>query len=293
MASDYFRNATNADPRFANAYGYLAATYFWADPPWNNLWVFLPQARTVALQALDLDDTLPEPHLALGVYYGLHEWNWNRALKEDQRAVELDGSSFCHLCYAELLRVMGRTNQALQEIYQARKLDPNSRIINVRLIHYLTCARQYSNALTQIDKVEAMQAAGNMWWDRKELFLALGQIDNALEAERRARIADGDSITNVERNIDELRSAVAVEGMKAIWRPELEYSKQHSYILDQACCHAQLGNTNEALGLLDKILEQHNTDLNGLTFGIMTDWRLDPLRSHPRFHEILRKMHFE
>ena len=294
FACELFNKAIAADTNFASAYGYLAATYFWSDDSWNPGWIFLPQAKTVALRALALDDGLAEPHLALGWYHAISEWNWSEAEKEDKRAVALNGSSpFCHLCYAELLRVIGRNNEALDQIYQAKSLDPYSRIINVRLIHYLTCARRFKDALTQIDQAIAMEAVGDMSWDRRDLFLALGQVDKAIDAERDGRIAQGDPRDKVEHDVANKRLSMPVEGAKVIWRPELQYYQQNQQNDDgysKAGCYAQLGDTNAALACLEKLLKEHSTMI---TFNIMGDWRLDPIRSEPRFHAILRTMHLE
>ena len=152
LAANYFQHAIQADTNFAQAYGFLAATYFWSDGSWNPGWKLLPQAKDVALQALALDQSLAEPHLALGWYLTLQEWAWSDAEKEYQRAIKLNPTSaFCQLSYAEFLRVAGRMPEALKEINEAKVLDPHSRIINIRLPAYLADARQFTNALAQID----------------------------------------------------------------------------------------------------------------------------------------------
>jgi serine/threonine protein kinase len=291
VASDYFKKAIQADPNFASAYGYLAATYFWEDEPWNPDWKFLPQAKTVALQALALDETLAEPHLALGWYYGMGEWNWSEAEKHDKRAVALNRASpFCHLCYAELLRMAGRTDEALAQINHAKNLDPHSRIINVRLVHYLICARRFNQALDQIDQAIAMEAAYDFSWDRTEIFLALGQTAKALDGMHDSLIADGVPIENVEREVADAKQAVPVEGIKAVWRLRLKHDKQQADGYHEACCYAQLGETDRAFDRLDKLLKAHDTEL---TFNIMADWMLDPIRPDPRFRDIMKAMNFE
>ena len=291
-ANELFKQAIAADPNFGAAHGYLAATYFWSDDSWNPHWQFLPKAKVTAEKALKLDDTLAEPHLALGWYYGMGEWNWKVALKHEERAVELNPSSFCHLCYAELLRVVGRTNEALPQILQAKNLDPHSRIINVRLIHYFTNARQFDKALAQIDEAVAMQGEkeADAVWDRRDLFLALHRIDDALEAERAGRIAQGESKDSVDRDIADLKLLPPTKAEKVIWRRILDWNKQHGDLYEETCCHAQLNEPDQAFTCLMSLLQKHDTSL---TFGIMTDWQLDPLRADPRFHDILRKMNLE
>jgi serine/threonine protein kinase len=296
QAADYLEKAVKADPNFAEAYSYLAATYFWGGfDDWNPHWEFTPRAREAALRALKLDGTLAEPHLALG-WYQAWEWNWREAEKETRRAVELNRSSpFCHLCYAELLRVIGRTDEALRQINLARQLDRHSRVINVRLIHYLTDAHRFKEALAQIQEciaMEAMTESAGVAYDRRDLFLALRESDKAIEAERDARIAQGEPKAKVEEDEAAKMRAPPAERAALIWRPSLEWNQQQgdAYLYDQACCHAQLGEDDEAFACLSKLLERRDT---GLTFNIMGDWKLDPLRSHPRFHAILKAMHLE
>jgi serine/threonine protein kinase len=296
VASDYFEKAIREDTNFALAYGYLAATYFWADDGWNPGWQLLPKAKDVAEKALKLDDRLAEPYLALGWYYGMGEWKWKEALKQDKRAVEFNSSSaICHLCYAELLRMAGKTNEAFTEISKAKNLDQNSPIINVRLVHYLTCVGRFNDALTQIENARIMEAWPNavqVAWERRDLYLALGEADKAIEAERDGRIADGQPRAEVEQDTAAKMRSPPAERAALLWRGRLDWDKKQgdAELYDQACCHAQLREYDEALECLSTLRDRHDT---GLTFMIMTDWELDPLRSDRRFHDILKKMHFE
>ena len=293
MAANYFQRAIQADANFAQAYGYLAATYFWEDDDWNPGWTFLPQAKTMALQALALDDTLAEPHLALGWYHAMREWNWSEAEKEDKRAVALNpSSSFCHLCRAELLRVMGRMDEALAQIYEAKRLDPHSRIINVRLVHYLIHARKFNEALAQLDQAIAMEATtgAEVNWIRRDIYLALGKIDEAFAEEAAGRTAIGQPQDEIARDVARAKPMTPAEKAKFMWRGRAGWDKQHGVLYDEACCLAQLGEADAALVCLQELLDRHDTEL---TFSVMTEWKLDPLRNDPRFHAILKTMRLE
>ena len=197
LAADYFKRAIQADTNFAQAYGYLAATYFWTDEGWNPGWRFLPQAREFALQALSLDESLAIPHLALGWYHTMREWAWSDAEKRIKRAIQLNPSSaFCHLSYAEFLRLAGRLPEALQEITAAKTLDPHSGIINIRLAAYLADARQYAKALIQIDQLAAMvgpdRVPAYVHYVQKDVLCALERFGEAIESELKARTAMGE-----------------------------------------------------------------------------------------------------
>ena len=292
QASDCFQLAIQADTNYAQAYGYLSATYFWGGMGnWNPNWEFLPRAREVALQALKLDDSLAEPHLALGWYHVLREWNWGEAEKEDKRAIALNGSSpFVHLCYAEFLKVAGRMPEALDELNKARALDPHSRIINMRLACHLANARQFTNALGQIERVQAMEPSSEISEFKQYVFCALGRFEDVIEAERATRTHSGESPQAIDRELGELKRALESEGSKAYWRREVENAKKGNDIYSQACCYAQYGDTEAALACLEKAVKERNV---WLTFMVKTDWMIDPVRSARRFHAISKTMHFE
>ena len=62
-STEFFEKAVELDPGYAEAYAALAASHILSLPTHN----FMPQARTAALRALELDDTLAEGHAALAM----------------------------------------------------------------------------------------------------------------------------------------------------------------------------------------------------------------------------------
>ncbi|MFQ5777854.1 MAG: protein kinase, partial [Terriglobia bacterium] len=73
----YFQQAIEIDPDYAPAYAGMARAY-------SVLGVFgglvpsetHPKAKTAALKALELDDTLAQAHVALGMTMLLYDWDW-------------------------------------------------------------------------------------------------------------------------------------------------------------------------------------------------------------------------
>ena len=88
-AIEYFEQAIGKDPGFALAYTGLADSYV---VPANRIEprVAMPKAKTAALQALAIDDTLAEAHTSLARVLQVYEWNWTDAEKEFKRAIELN-----------------------------------------------------------------------------------------------------------------------------------------------------------------------------------------------------------
>jgi serine/threonine protein kinase/Tfp pilus assembly protein PilF len=291
-AVECFHSAIEADPRFGGAYGYLAAAYFWSSGDgWNPDFIYLTKAKEIAGQALALDKSLPEPHLALGWHHALKEWAWRDAETEYLRAIQLNrSSSFCHLCYGEFLRMAGRTSEALEEIKTAKALDSHSVIINIRRASYLVDARDYEGALTQVKLVRTMHPSRDIGWVESGALCALGRYEEAVEAERKSLVASGKSEDWLRQHADPLKSAVESGGANAYWSAKLEQAKTTHDLYTQACCWAQLGETNKAIAVLTTAAGQTNVLL---TFHVATDWRLDPVRKDPHFRPILHTMHLD
>ncbi len=90
-ATDYFNQAVEKDPHYAQAYAGLADTYNFLGesgytPPqqvWQN-------AKSAAMQAVKLDDALPEAHISLGLVRESYDWDWSGAESEFKRAIQLN-----------------------------------------------------------------------------------------------------------------------------------------------------------------------------------------------------------
>ena len=133
-AVDLYNKALQIDPRYARAFAGLADCYFAAAS-----WRFIdgedgiPKAREFAMRALEIDDSLPEPHATMGPLLVL-EMKYDQAERELKRAISLNPDySTAHLWYAFYLRVVGRLSEGLKENARACELDPLS---TLNMWHY-------------------------------------------------------------------------------------------------------------------------------------------------------------
>ena len=158
QAAEYFQQATAQDPSYARAYAGLAETYGLMST-WNQVRSneFMPKARTAALRALALNESLPDAHAALALIAENYDYDWQTAEKEFRRAIQLDPSNAtAHQWYAEFLSWEGRFDEALAESERARQLDPLSLIIATDHASILYFARQYDQAILQCRTVLEM-----------------------------------------------------------------------------------------------------------------------------------------
>ena len=147
----YFQQAIAYDPDYALAYAGLADSYH-ALPELTTVAVgeALPKARTAALKALELDESLAEAHSALGTIKEDYDWDWTGAEEQYNRAIELNpGNSAARAFYSNLLLEEGRFPEALSEARTAQQLDPLSVLANDNLSAVLYFSGEYDQCIDQ------------------------------------------------------------------------------------------------------------------------------------------------
>ena len=156
---ELFKQAIAKDNSFAPAYAGLAATYAYVSATFPNLDRRddqLEEMRTAAEKAIELDPLLAEGHAALGMAYA-RDGNWEQSEKSFRRAIELDPSrSDSHGDFAmNLLLVLGRTNEALQQLRLAESTDPQSPQIQYSLSYGLISTARYDEAARLCEEMPA------------------------------------------------------------------------------------------------------------------------------------------
>ena len=289
-AIEYFQQATKMDPNYAPAYAGLANSYTlltaYSSVSAN---LYMPQARAAALRALELDDGLAEAHTALALIVQNHDWDWQTSEKEYRRAIELNPNyATAHHWYAEHLMRLGRFDEALSESERARQLEPLSLIIatdNGAILYY---SRQYDRAITQFRTVLRKDPK----FGQANGLITFAYVEKAMFAQALAN-------TEMRRlyygEAPWYWSALAYiygrAGQPERARHELEKLQEVSRHeqLDQAImlwAHLGMGDKEEALADLEKAYSEH--------FNVLTTLKVepgfDPLRSDPRFQDLLRRV---
>src|SRR5260370_9030518 len=159
QAIEYFQQAITKDPNYARAFAGFADSYALVSsyrfPPQQQL---MPSARTAALRALQIDDSLAEAHTSLALITENYDWDWQTAEKEYRRAIQLDPNyATAHHWYAEYLSFQGRFDESFRESEPARQLGPLSLIIAADNGAILYFYRQYDRAIEQFRAVLEME----------------------------------------------------------------------------------------------------------------------------------------
>ena len=184
-ARELFQKAVDLNDR--NAAGYAGLSY--ANTMLGMLGALpgqeaYPRAEAAALNALRLDDSLVEAHLALGIVRGVWQWDFDAAESEVDRAIELDPShAQPRMIRALLLNARGRADEALAEARLALDLDPVSPQVNSILGVLLVAAGQPEAAIDQLRAtIELEPRLFKAYVGLVHAYLATGRPDEALAA---------------------------------------------------------------------------------------------------------------
>ena len=158
---DMFSRATELDTLYAQAYAGLSVAvalspYFEHTPVAQAS----KEATRAAERALHLDATLAQPHIALGL---IHEYayEWERAGKEFQKAVALDGHDVeARVQYGRLLLFRDRPKEALGQLLAARNEDPASALVSSWVAYSYYVLRQQDSALVESTRASHFPEAG-------------------------------------------------------------------------------------------------------------------------------------
>jgi eukaryotic-like serine/threonine-protein kinase len=287
-AADYFNQAVQKDPRYALSYAGLADTYSLLGdyylPP-SEAW---PKAKAAAMQALEIDGTLPEAHTSLALVKEHFEWDWSGADSEFRRAIELNpNSATAHQWYGDYLANMGRPEDGLRETRRAQELDPLSLMINTTLGWQLYLARRSDQAIEQLRKVLDIDAkftpARRML---EEVYAQSGRQKEAVA--ERAKILSLSGSPEFAASIEEDFSKSGYKGVLQSWLDGLTEISKHGYVSAYSIAegYMRLGQKDRAFEWLEKAYEDHDSGL----VSIAVEPVFDPIRSDPRFKDIVRRM---
>jgi TolB-like protein/DNA-binding winged helix-turn-helix (wHTH) protein/Tfp pilus assembly protein PilF len=288
----YFEKATHEDPHYALAYAALADCYsiagatIFATLPVREA---APKAREAAKHALDLDPGLAEAETALATSKFNYDWDWPGAEEGFQRAIQLNPSyATAYQRYSLYLMAMGRFQDSLQQISQARELDPFSISINFSLGWRLYMARQYDRAIEQLRNTLEMDSSyelahlvlGQAYEQKSEFEKAIPELRLAVDLSHRAplmmsALAHADARAGKRQEAERLLDELSTRSLK-------NYVSPYYF----AVAYSGLGKNDQAMEFLRKAFDDRS---NGMVF-MKVEPLLDTLRPDPRFLALEQKV---
>lgn len=288
----FFEQAIAREPTYALAYSGLADAYairgFRGDIRSTDA---LLRAKAAALKAIELDETLAEPHSSLAFIAETHEWDWATAEKEYKRALELNpGDARAHHWYAGYLIYVGRFEEGIAEARRARELDPLSSLVNNALAGRLLVAGRLNEAIQQVratldldpNFAAAHQTLGWIYLNQQKPAEAVHEFETAVKLA-------GHEETDFQLD---LGFAYAVAGNRTgalAILATLKDGYRHRSVPPGSIgiLYGALGELDRAFVWLDKAYAERDPEL---TYLKVPGRRFEPLRHDPRFAQLVRRV---
>jgi TolB-like protein/cytochrome c-type biogenesis protein CcmH/NrfG len=290
---DAYRNAVRKDPSYALAYAGLASGYaLLGQVPYDDMppMQAKPKAREAAERALQLDPQLGEAHSVLANVSFSYDWDFDAAEREFQRALALgQNDPTAHQWHSHYCVVRNRLQQALEENSRTLALDPVSPLFNTTRAEIYYNARQFDAAIAQARRtIEQYPTYPLAYIWLGSAYREVKMYKDALEQFAQAGKLSGNhpAITALYGH------ALALSGDSAGARralADLQHLSKTRYVsaLYFAGVYTGLGEKSMALDWLDKAYKERNDRLVYLNVDPMAD----PLRSEPRFQDLMKRLH--
>ena len=288
-AVEYFSQAIERDPSYAQAYSGLADSYAllgdWEYGVFSPTEA-LPRAKAAAVKALQLDDTLGEAHTSLAFCLDVFDWDWKSADTEFRRAIELDpGYATAHHWYAWHLSLLGKNDEAIAEMRKAHNVDPLSLIINAELAELLLMSHLTDQSIDQSRKTLDLDVSFPLAHNQLGVaYLQQQKPEDAIAELRKAvQLSAGNPTctANLARAYaargDTNQALQLLDGLK---QPRGSYSNASEI----ATVYAALGDRDQAMTWLNRAYQDRFNPSVLLRPGF------DPLRADTRFQDLERRV---
>jgi TolB-like protein/DNA-binding winged helix-turn-helix (wHTH) protein/Tfp pilus assembly protein PilF len=284
-AGELLEEAIKLDPASAAAHASLAFAYISIPLLDGPTTPFVERARAAARRALDLDPTIGEAHAVLGRVLLHFDWDVEAADREMRRALALNPTDpFVLHCYSQVLAQEGRFEEALMLAERARAQDPASVLANRDKAIVLFLARRYDECVDQCQRtLELDPHAPFVQFYLGRAYEQLGRDREAIEA----YIAPFALSDRYRDWLPKFRTAAAQGDLKAFGKLRLQFllAQPEVSTYSVATAYVQLGDHDRALEWLEKLYQARGGRIRLLRAS--PEW--DPLRSDPRFQDLLRR----
>ena len=291
---ELLQQAITLDSSYALAHAGLAEAH--ASMGWDLFGLVAPSdafplAKQAAHRALELDPNCAEAHAALGNTAMGFDWDWVTAEREFHHAIDLKPQyGPAHIWYSHLLKAIDRTEESLAESKRALECDPLGLVLNMHMGWHLVYARQYEKAIEQCQKTLELDPTfilahvflGQAYEQAGAFADAIAAFEKAAELSRRhpTYLADlGHGFAIAGRRADALNVLA-----------ELHEVSSQRYVAARGIAeiHIGLGEVDEAFVWLERGFQQRN----GWLIHMRDNPRYDPLRTDPRYLDLVRRMNF-
>jgi tetratricopeptide (TPR) repeat protein len=289
-AIQYFRQALDKDPAYSLAYAGIADSYaylsfFAVIAPREAM----PKAKAAAVKGLEIDPGLGEAHVSLGYISFTYDGDWPAAGKHFEQALALNPAyTRAHTFYPFYLSSIGRSEEALEVAQRALDLDPASPAVSHSLAVQLYLARKFHEAIEQAHDTLEMDAEFSISYAvLGEAYLLHEMYREGLSAlEKYSALSRSSAASLALLGYAHARSGERQESLQMI--DKLKAASKQGFVpaLFVALVYAGLEDKDQAFTWLENAYEERFNRLAYLKIEAL--W--DPIRSDPRFGDLLRRV---
>ena len=294
-AKIYFEEAIQVDSAYAQAYAWLASTHQilgeFGHVPASEAY---PKAKDAALKAIEIDSTTAEAYSVLGSIRGYYDWDWAGSEAAYKKAIELNPNSVvAHWNYGILLLTPTlRHDEAIAELKRALELEPLAPWIGADLAWAYNAAKRFEEAIAASQSVIDLDPSFPL--SHASLgyaFLETGRYEEAFaELRKEVELTGEDPFAMARLGWAYGVAGIHGEAQAMLAELKIRAGKEHVDPLAFAWLYSGLNDKEEAFSWLEKAYQEKSS---WIIFLKSKDAYYAPLRSDPRFSELLRKVGLE
>jgi TolB-like protein len=289
----YFQQAVEKDPGYALPYVGIADTF-------GILGVYsfmspheaFSQAKAAAKKACEIDPELAEVYTSLGWIATWYDWDWPAAESHFKKAIQKKPDyAAAHLWYGLCLAIMGRFDESIQEMKEARDLEPLEPVNPTHVGWALHMARRFDESIAELRNViESDPEFPMSYWYQSANFTFKKMWAEAIStAQKFVELTAGSVIALSTLGNAYGSAGMKDEALKILGRLDGMWKDHYVGFLVRALVWIGLGEKNKALEDLEKAYLEREPAM-----AFLKVWPiLDSLRPEPRFQALLKKMNLE
>jgi TolB-like protein len=285
-AIHYFELAKEIDPEYALAYSGICDVWEYRQQDGFVSPIEAgPNATVAIMKALELDSTSAEVQCSLGSRKTWGLWDWKGGESAFKKAIALNPNhALTHAFYSHLLNILGRPEEAMEQIEIALKLDPMNPFIITFYGVDLEIIRRYDESIKAFHEALKIEpgynfAMGNLWGT----LTVSRNYTEAWELLKSINKNDTDMFQALEHGYSEGGYKGALISQARL--DELRLKTQYINPTDIVNIYALAGENDKAIYWLERAYEVRDPNLP-----YWLDPMYDSLRNDSRFQELARKM---
>jgi len=283
---DFFQRALEKDPGLGRAWTGIAKDWSWLADAYIKPLDGHSRCQMAANKALALDERDAEAHAYLGETKRILAYDMKGEELELKRALEIDpNSAIAHLFLGLWQTAEGDHEGGLKQMQAAVRLDPLSPIVGTMSVMIFLANDRFDEAMAEAKRT--MEIDPNYVYFEPNLALVYRQQGKLLEAlDIYLRLQQTRHQPTAGLAITYARLGRKDEARKVL--DELIRKADTAYFPGEeiASVYVALGQNDEAIHWIDRAIKEHSGAIHGIAF--VRDLR--PLRSDPRFPDLLRRI---